>query len=133
MIQNIILGGVTHPISFSNAVQVMYQVRYKAVIQNDFARVVETAFKHLGGDAALPFSMELCQIASVGISNGYRQQGQSVELDLLEIADALLSDEEAISQIVVAYSESLPKPDNEKKPTPGKVPAKVAKMKAAAK
>jgi len=123
MIQNITLGGVTHPISFSNAAQVLYQIRFNASMQNDFLTVVNAAQKQLGGDASMPFSLELCQIAAVGIANGYRQRGQSLELDPLDIADNLLGDEAAIAQLVTIYADSLPKPDNEKKPTPGKVPA----------
>lgn len=133
MIQNITLAGVTHPISFSNAAQVLYQVRFNASIQNDFLTVVNAAQKQLGGDASMPFSLELCRIAAVGISNGYRLRGESFEPDPLEIADALLGDEAAIAQLVTIYADSLPKPDNEKKPTPGKVPAKVAKVKMTAK
>ena len=133
MIQNITLGGVTHPISFSNAVQVLYQTRFNASIQNDFLTLLNAAQKQIGGDATLPFSLELCRIAAVGISNGYRQLGQTVEIDPLDVADSLLGDDVAIAQVVSMYAESLPKRDNEKKPTPGKIPAKVTKKKMTAK
>jgi hypothetical protein len=133
MIQNITLGGVTHPISFSNAAQVLYQVRFNASMQNDFLTVVNAAQKQLGGDASMPFSLELSRIVAVGIINGYRLKGQTVEIDPYDVADNLLGDEAAIAQAVTIYADSLPKPDNEKKPTPGKVPAKAAKMKQTAK
>lgn len=97
-------------------------------MHGDFLRLVNGASALMQGNTELPFSDELCCIAYAGIANGYRIDGKPVPsgLDEFAIADALLSDEKAVSELTTLYAESLPKPktdEGEKKTTPGATPA----------
>lgn len=97
-------------------------------MHGDFLRLVNGAAALMEGNAELPFSDELCCIAFAGLANGYRIEGKAMPaaLDEYAIADALLGDEKAVSELTTLYAESLPKPksdEGEKKTTPGATPA----------
>ena len=129
MVQFIKIGGTNHPVSFSVFVQVLYQRNFKRSMAGDTQRFAVAMQALTTGDLSSQFVEELVNIAYVGIENGYQSKDQPMPLSYKELADALLNDANAITQITVAYIESLPNPNaEEKKGKPGAAPAK-SKMK----
>lgn len=126
MKSHITLGGDQHPVSYSNAVQYLYQQKFGRSLQGDFMAFAQASQAIMSGDVTAPIAEQLTNLAYIGIFNGYRQDGKKCPLEVLDVADLLLGDEKAIAEVVTMYAESLPKPstdEGEKKTKPGATPA----------
>jgi len=126
MTEFIEINGAQHPISFTNAVLILYEREHGRPMLGDFNKVYAASVAMMQGDFSLPYADALTALVHMGIINGYREKGEPCPIGEFEVAE-ILTDFDVVAKCVGLMADALVKQSKpgEKKTKPGKAPAKL--------
>lgn len=117
MTNTINLGGKDRPISFSHAMAYHFEVttgkKYLAELDSlfkEFAAANDDDTDIVEAVKGISY-VRLVDIAYAALTLGCREQQKNVDFDSYQVAEWLNADSGAVTSLIVALSDSLPKPD----------------------